>query len=95
MRFADELRSRTAKPATRKQAVPGSANHAHVAATDEHDEDGVLISDEFTNPHITIILYSRIRVQSFGIRYSSPRRKEHQTAASAVSVKNTARNRSP
>ena len=23
----------------------------HVVATDEHDEDGVLISDEFTNPH--------------------------------------------
>jgi len=27
--------------------VPG---HIHVAATDEHDEDGTLISDEFTNP---------------------------------------------
>ena len=25
--------------------------HLHVAATDEHDEDGTLISDEFTNPH--------------------------------------------
>ncbi|MCP6768926.1 hypothetical protein NL529_29185, partial [Klebsiella pneumoniae] len=24
--------------------------HIHVAATDEHDEDGTLISDEFTNP---------------------------------------------
>jgi 2-oxoglutarate ferredoxin oxidoreductase subunit alpha len=23
----------------------------HVVATDEHDQDGVLISDEFTNPH--------------------------------------------
>jgi 2-oxoglutarate ferredoxin oxidoreductase subunit alpha len=25
--------------------------YAHVVATDEHDEDGVLVSDEFTNPH--------------------------------------------
>ena len=32
------------------RAIPGVPGHAHVAATDEHDEDGVLISDEFTNP---------------------------------------------
>ena len=25
--------------------------HVHVVATDEHDEDGTLLSDEFTNPH--------------------------------------------
>ena len=33
------------------RAVPGTPGHAHVVATDEHDERGVLISDEFTNPH--------------------------------------------
>jgi len=33
------------------RALPGTAGYAHVVATDEHDEDGVLISDEFTNPH--------------------------------------------
>jgi 2-oxoglutarate/2-oxoacid ferredoxin oxidoreductase subunit alpha len=33
------------------RAVPGTAGHAHVVATDEHDERGVLISDEFTDPH--------------------------------------------
>ncbi|HEY0457047.1 MAG TPA: 2-oxoacid:acceptor oxidoreductase subunit alpha [Verrucomicrobiae bacterium] len=33
------------------RAVPGVPGHIHVAATDEHDEDGTLISDEFTNPH--------------------------------------------
>ncbi len=32
------------------RAVPGVPGHVHVVATDEHDEDGVLISDEFTNP---------------------------------------------
>jgi 2-oxoglutarate ferredoxin oxidoreductase subunit alpha len=33
------------------RAVPGTPGYAHVVATDEHDEDGVLISDEFTDPH--------------------------------------------
>lgn len=33
------------------RALPGTPGHVHVVATDEHDEDGVLISDEFTNPH--------------------------------------------
>jgi 2-oxoglutarate/2-oxoacid ferredoxin oxidoreductase subunit alpha len=32
------------------RAVPGVPGHIYVAATDEHDEDGTLISDEFTNP---------------------------------------------
>ncbi len=32
------------------RAVPGVPGHIHTAATDEHMEDGVLISDEFTNP---------------------------------------------
>jgi 2-oxoglutarate ferredoxin oxidoreductase subunit alpha len=32
------------------RAVPGVPGHIHTAASDEHDEDGVLISDEFTNP---------------------------------------------
>ncbi|MBI2989501.1 MAG: 2-oxoacid:acceptor oxidoreductase subunit alpha [Deltaproteobacteria bacterium] len=33
------------------RAVPGTPGYVHVVATDEHDEEGVLISDEFTNPH--------------------------------------------
>ncbi|OGQ80732.1 MAG: 2-oxoacid:acceptor oxidoreductase subunit alpha [Deltaproteobacteria bacterium RIFCSPLOWO2_12_FULL_57_22] len=33
------------------RALPGTPGYAHVVATDEHDEDGVLISDEFTNPN--------------------------------------------
>jgi 2-oxoglutarate/2-oxoacid ferredoxin oxidoreductase subunit alpha len=32
------------------RAIPGVAGCTHTAASDEHDEDGVLISDEFTNP---------------------------------------------
>ena len=33
------------------RAMPGLEGFVHVVATDEHDEDSTLISDEFTNPH--------------------------------------------
>jgi len=33
------------------RAIPGTEGYVHVVATDEHDQNGVLISDEFTNPH--------------------------------------------
>ncbi len=33
------------------RALPGLEGYVHIAATDEHDEDSILISDEFTNPH--------------------------------------------
>jgi 2-oxoglutarate ferredoxin oxidoreductase subunit alpha len=33
------------------RALPGTPGYVHVVATDEHDEHGVLISDEFTDPH--------------------------------------------
>jgi 2-oxoglutarate ferredoxin oxidoreductase subunit alpha len=33
------------------RAVPGIEGYVHIVATDEHDEDSTLISDEFTNPH--------------------------------------------
>src|SRR5436309_6483700 len=33
------------------RALPGTAGYTHVVATDAHDDDGILISDEFTNPH--------------------------------------------
>ena len=33
------------------RAVPGTEGYVHVVATDEHDENSRLLSDEFTNPH--------------------------------------------
>jgi 2-oxoglutarate ferredoxin oxidoreductase subunit alpha len=32
------------------KAIPGLQNHLYVSATDEHDEDGVTISDVYTDP---------------------------------------------
>jgi len=44
------LRYRNTESGISPRAVPGVPGHIHIAATDEHDEDGTLISDEFTNP---------------------------------------------
>ncbi len=33
------------------RAIPGLEGYIHIVATDEHDEDSLLISDEFTDPH--------------------------------------------
>jgi 2-oxoglutarate ferredoxin oxidoreductase subunit alpha len=44
------LRYKITESGISPRAVPGVPGHTHTAASDEHDEDGVLISDEFTNP---------------------------------------------
>ena len=45
------LRYKLTESGISPRAVPGVPGHIYTAATDEHDEDGTLISDEFTNPH--------------------------------------------
>ena len=45
------LRYKKTESGISPRAVPGTKGYVHVVSTDEHDEDGVLISDEFTNPH--------------------------------------------
>src|SRR5881296_216249 len=44
------LRYKNTESGISPRAVPGVPGHIHIAATDEHDEDGTLISDEYTNP---------------------------------------------
>ncbi|MBI3319445.1 MAG: 2-oxoacid:acceptor oxidoreductase subunit alpha [Candidatus Omnitrophica bacterium] len=43
------LRYKDTESGISPRAVPGVPGHIHVAASDEHDEDGVLISDVFTD----------------------------------------------
>jgi 2-oxoglutarate/2-oxoacid ferredoxin oxidoreductase subunit alpha len=45
------LRYKITESGSSPRAVPGMEGYVHVVSTDEHDENGVLISDEFTNPH--------------------------------------------
>jgi 2-oxoglutarate ferredoxin oxidoreductase subunit alpha len=44
------LRYQNTETGISPRALPGLEGYVYVAASDEHDEDGVLISDEFTNP---------------------------------------------
>jgi 2-oxoglutarate ferredoxin oxidoreductase subunit alpha len=46
------LRFRDTETGISPRALPGMEGYIYVAASDEHDEDGILISDEFTNPII-------------------------------------------
>ena len=48
---AEYLRYQITDSGISPRAIPGTPGHMHVVATDDHDEDGGLISDEFTNPH--------------------------------------------
>jgi 2-oxoglutarate ferredoxin oxidoreductase subunit alpha len=44
------LRYKDTESGISPRAVPGVPGHLYVAATDEHDEDGVLLSDIYTDP---------------------------------------------
>ncbi|MDA0768749.1 MAG: 2-oxoacid:acceptor oxidoreductase subunit alpha [Chloroflexi bacterium] len=46
----DYWRYRNTDTGISARALPGVEGYAHVVATDEHDENSILISDEFTNP---------------------------------------------
>jgi len=54
------------------RAIPGVPGHVHTAATDEHDEDGVLISDEFTNPHKRRAMMEKRQRKIAGIEAAAP-----------------------
>jgi 2-oxoglutarate ferredoxin oxidoreductase subunit alpha len=44
------LRYKNTESGISPRAVPGVAGHIYVSGTDEHDEDGVLLSDVYTDP---------------------------------------------
>ena len=44
------LRYKNTETGISPRAIPGVEGYMYVAASDEHDEDSVLISDEYTNP---------------------------------------------
>ena len=59
------------------RALPGTEGYLHVAATDEHDEDSTLISDEFTNPHIRrMMVEKRARKFSHALEQIEPPKLE-------------------
>ncbi len=48
---SDYFRYKDTESGVSPRAIPGIEGYVHVVATDEHDENGVLISDEYTDPH--------------------------------------------
>jgi len=54
------------------RAVPGVPGYTHTAATDEHQEDGVLISDEFTNPTKRRVMMEKRMRKVAGIEAAVP-----------------------
>jgi 2-oxoglutarate ferredoxin oxidoreductase subunit alpha len=54
------------------RAIPGLPGHVHTVATDEHDEDGVLISDEYTNPHKRRAMMEKRQRKIAGIEATVP-----------------------
>ena len=61
------LRYKVTESGISPRALPGIPGHVHVVATDEHDEDGGLISDEFTNPHIRRVIMEKRQRKMEGI----------------------------
>ncbi len=45
------LRYKDTESGISPRALPGLEGYVHLVATDEHDQDSTLLSDEFTNPH--------------------------------------------
>ena len=69
------------------RALPGTEGHLHIAATDEHDEDSTLISDEFTNPHIRrMMVEKRARKFSHALEHIQPPKLEGPEDAEATLI---------
>ena len=54
------------------RALPGTEGAAYVAGSDEHDETGVLISDEFTNPEIRVQMMDKRMRKMEGLLQDCP-----------------------
>ena len=66
-RFADT------KTGVSPRALPGTPGTVYTAATDEHDEDGVVISDVFTNPAVRVkMMEKRMRKMEHLLKEFAP-----------------------
>jgi 2-oxoglutarate ferredoxin oxidoreductase subunit alpha len=52
--------------------LPGTEGTEYVAASDEHDETGVLISDEYTNPEMRVLMMDKRMRKMEGLLKDSP-----------------------
>ena len=68
------------------RALPGTPGYLHVVATDEHNEDGVLISDEFTDPHKRQAIHEKRMRKMDGVLPLLPPPELHGAADAQVTL---------
>jgi len=70
------------------RAIPGLPNHLYVSATDEHDEDGVTISDVYTDPVIRKKVVDKRDRKLAGVaeKYAKPLKLEGPESADVTLV---------
>ena len=68
------------------RVIPGVPGHTHVVSSDEHDEDGVLISDEYTNTVKRRAMMEKRMRKVDGIEASVPLPKLHGPADAEVTL---------
>ena len=68
------------------RVIPGVPGHTHVVSSDEHDEDGVLISDEYTNTVKRRAMMEKRMRKMDGIEASVPPPKVHGPADAQVTL---------
>jgi len=66
------LRYKITESGVSPRVIPGVPGHTHVVSSDEHDEDGVLISDEYTNVHKRRAMMEKRMRKEQGIAASVP-----------------------
>jgi len=66
------LRYKITESGVSPRVIPGVPGHTHVVSSDEHDEDGVLISDEYTNAHKRRAMMEKRMRKEQGIAASVP-----------------------
>ncbi|MGH9617220.1 MAG: 2-oxoacid:acceptor oxidoreductase subunit alpha [Acidobacteriaceae bacterium] len=68
------------------RAIPGLPGYTHTVSSDEHDEDGVLISDEYTNAGKRRAMMEKRMRKMDGIAASVPPPKLHGPADAEVTL---------
>jgi 2-oxoglutarate ferredoxin oxidoreductase subunit alpha len=82
----DFKRYRVTESGISPRALPGTPGHVHVVATDEHDEAGVLISDEFTDPHKRQAIHEKRMRKRDGVLPLLPPPQLHGAADARVTL---------
>jgi 2-oxoglutarate ferredoxin oxidoreductase subunit alpha len=83
---SDYKRYRITESGVSPRVLPGHEGTAYVAASDEHDEQGILISDEYTNPPIRKAMMEKRLRKVQGILHELPAPELYGPAEAEVTL---------